>query len=69
MIISDLQEASDYRISATKEEIDMEMEVFALRLKECFERYDLSEIPQIMTNSDYHETELNKFNYGNLFFF
>ena len=69
MIISDLQEASDYHISATKEEIDMEMETFALRLKEYIEMYDLSEIPQIMTDSDYHKTELNKFNYGNLFYY
>ena len=43
MIISEQQEAIDYDINATKEEIDMEMEKFTRRLNDCIDRFGLSE--------------------------
>ena len=41
MIISELHEAVENNISATKEEIDSEMKIFVSRLKDCIEKYDL----------------------------
>ena len=69
MIISELQEALDYHIEATKEEIDIEMELFIRRLKDCLERYDLKAIPIIMRDFDYQKSELNIFNYSHLYYF
>ena len=69
MIISELQEAIDYHIDATKEEIDSEMVLFTKRLKACLEGYDLKDIPTIMRNSDYQKSELNIFNYSHLYYF
>lgn len=68
MIISELQEAIDLNISTTKEEIDEENVKFALRLKECVENYGLEEIPERMKCLDDVQSELTKFNYGNLFY-
>lgn len=69
MIISELQEAIDYHIEATKEEIDSEMVLFTKRLKACLEGYDLKDIPIIMGDSDYQKSELNIFNYSHLYYF
>lgn len=69
MIISELQEALDYHIEATKEEIDSEMVLFTKRLKACLEGYDLKDIPIIMRDSYYQKSELNIFNYGHLYYF
>lgn len=69
MIISELQEAEDYHVSATKEEIDIEMELFTKRLKACLDKNDLKDIPMIMRNLDYQKTELNVFNYSHLYYF
>jgi hypothetical protein len=69
MIISELQEAIDYHIEATKEEIDSEMALFTRRLKACLEGYDLKDIPIIMRNLDYQKSELNIFNYSHLYYF
>ena len=69
MIISELQEAIDYHIDATKEEIDSEMVLFTKRLKACLKGYDLKDIPIIMRNLDYQKSELNIFNYSHLYYF
>ena len=69
MIISELQEAEDYHVSATKEDIDVEMELFTKRLKACLDKNDLKDIPMIMRNLDYKKTELNVFNYSHLYYF
>ena len=69
MIISELQEAIEYNIAATKEEIDAEMEKFALRLKYCIENYALEEVPQRMLEMDDVKSELTRFNYGNLVYY
>ena len=69
MIISELQEVIDYGIAATKEELDMEMMKFALRLKDCIDVYDLKEIPSLMKELDDVQSELTKFNYDNLYYY
>ena len=69
MIISELQEAIDNNIPATKEEIDAEMEKFTLRLKYCIENYPLEEVPQRMLELDDTKSELTRFNYGYLVYY
>lgn len=69
MIISELQEAIDYNIPSTKEEIDAEMEKFTLRLKNCIENYPLEEAPQRMRELDDTKSALTTFNYNNLYYF
>ena len=69
MIISELHEAIEYNIPATKEEIDAVMEKFAFRLKYCIENYALEEVPQRMLELDDVKSELTKFNYRNLVYF
>ena len=69
MIISELQEAIDNNIPATKEEIDAEMEKFTLRLKYCIENYALEEVPQRMLELDDTKSALTRFNYGNLVYY
>lgn len=69
MIISEQQEAMDYNIDATAEEIDIEMKLFTRRLKACLDEYDLKDIPLIMRNLDYEKSELNVFNYSHLYYF
>ena len=69
MIISELQEAIDYGITATKEEIDVEMVKFTQRLKDCIERYELQEIPQRMSALDDVQSQLTTFNYSNLYYY
>lgn len=69
MIISELQEAIDLGISATKEEINKEMIKFTLRLKDCIERYDLKETPLRMKKLDDVQSELTMFNYSNLYYY
>lgn len=69
MIISELQEAVDYNIPATKEEIDAEMEKFARRLSECIERFGLAETSIRMRGLDDVKSELTIFNYYNLYYY
>ena len=69
MIISELQEAIDYHIPATKEEIDAEMEKFARRLNDCIERFGLAETPVRMRDLDDVKSELTLFNYNNLYYY
>ena len=69
MIISELQEAIDDDIHATKEEIDAEMEKFARRLHDCIERFGLAETPVRMRDLDDVKSELTLFNYKNLYYY
>lgn len=69
MIISELQEAIDYNIVVTKEEIDRVMNAFTRHLKDCIDRYDLKEIPLRMSELDTIRSELSTFNYSHLYYF
>ena len=69
MIISELQEAIDLGVPAIKNEIDKEMEKFTIRLKDCIERYGLEQTPLRMKELDDVQSELTKFNYGNLYYY
>lgn len=69
MIISELQEAIDMGVPATKDEIDIEMEKFTIRLKECVETYGLEQTPLRMKELYDDQSELTKFNYGNLYYY
>lgn len=69
MIVSELQEAVENKISATKEEIDVEIEKFARRLRECIEMVGLKETPMRMRSLDDVGSELTAFNYANLFYY
>lgn len=69
MIISELQEAIDYGIEATKEEIDREMEKFARRLRHCIDSFDLEEVPMRMKELDDVKSALTTFNYDRLYYY
>ena len=69
MIISEMQEAIDYHIDATQNEIEAEMEKFAIRLRDCTEKYGLEQIPSRMKGLDDVQSALTKFNYGNLYYY
>ena len=69
MIISELQEAIDLGVPATKDEIDKEMEKFTIRLKDCVETYGLEQTPLRMKELDDVQSALTKFNYGNLYYY
>ena len=69
MIISELQEAIDLGVPATKDEIDMEMEKFTIRLKECVESYGLEQTPLRMKELDDVQSPLTTFNNGNLYYY
>ena len=69
MIISELQEAVDLGVPATKDEIDREMEKFTIRLKGCMETYGLKQTPMRMKELDDVQSALTKFNYCNLYYY
>ena len=69
MIISEVQEAADYNIPATEEEIYAEREKFALRLKFCIETYGLSATPERIKELDDTKSPLTLFNFGNLHYY
>ena len=69
MIISELQEAIDLGVPATKDGIDKEMEKFTIRLKDCMEKFGLEQTPLRMKELDDVQSELTKFNYGNLYYY
>ena len=68
MIISELQEAIDLGVPATKDEIDKEMKRFTIRLKDCIETYGLKRTPLRMKELDEVQSPLTTFNYGNLYY-
>ena len=69
MIISELQEAIDYDIHTTKEEIDAEMEKFTRRLNDCIDSFGLAETSIRMRGLDDVKSELTIFNYNNLYYY
>jgi hypothetical protein len=69
MIISELQEAIDLGVAATKEEIDKEMEKFTICLKDCIETYGLEQTPLRMKELVDVQSVLTKFNYSNLYYY
>ena len=69
MVISELQEAIDLEFHVTKDEIDIEMEKFTSRLKDCIETYGLEQTPLQMKEFDEVQTPLTTFNYGNLYYY
>ena len=69
MIISELHEAVENNIPATKEEIDYEMEKFVTRLRDCIEKYGLKETPDRMKELDDERSALTKFNYSRLYYY
>ena len=69
MIISELHEAEENNIPATKEEIDTEMEKFVVRLKFCIETYELHDVPARMLELDDIHSPLTEFNYNNLYYY
>ena len=69
MIISEVHEAVDNGINATKEEIDEEMVKFTQRLKDCIDQYGLKDTPMRMKELDDVKSELTIFNYSNLYYF
>lgn len=69
MIISEQQEAIDYDIHATKEEIDTEMEKFVRRLNDSIDGYGLAETSIRMRGLDDVKSELTIFNYNNLYYY
>ena len=68
MIVSELQEAVDLNIPTTNEEIDRENVKFALRLRYCIDEYSLEEVPARIQALNDMQSELTKFNYGNLYY-
>lgn len=69
MIISELQEAIDLGVPATKEEIDREMEKFTICLNNCMSTYGLKQTPLRMKDLDDVQSILTKFNYSNLYYY
>ena len=69
MIISELHEAVENNIPATKEKIDEEMEKFVARLKFCIETYELHDVSAKMLELDDVHSPLTEFNYKNLYYY
>lgn len=69
MIISELHEAEENNIPATKEEIDIEMEKFVDRLKFCVKTYGLHDVPVKMLELDDVHSPLTEFNYNHLYYY
>lgn len=69
MIISEMQEAIDWNIHTTQEEISVEMEKFASRLRDCIAQYGLQDTPLKMKELDDVKSELTTFNYSRLYYF
>ncbi len=69
MIISEIQEAVEWNIHTTQEEIGVEIEKFACRLRDSISRYGLQETPYKMREQDDVRSELTTFNYSRLFYY
>ena len=69
MIISEVHEAEENNIPATKEEIDAEMEKCVIRLRYWIEMGELQNVPARMLELDDSHSPLTEFNYKNLYFY
>lgn len=68
MIISELSEAEQYGIPTTEAELSRENVKFIARLRQLLDEGCLfHEIPDRMLALDDTQSELTKFNYGNIF--
>ena len=69
MIISEMEEAEQYGIPTTQEELDTELQIFVHHLgMHLNSDAPLHKIPEYMRNTLYHPCLLNEFNYRNLYF-
>ena len=69
MIISELAEAELYNITTTQEELDVENQKLACRLRQLFnEEVPLSDIPQRLSDLNDSDTPLTRFNYNNFYY-
>ena len=69
MIISELAEAELYNITTTQEELDVENQKLACRLRQLFdEEVSLSDIPQRLRDLNDSDTPLTRFNYNNFYY-
>lgn len=69
MFISEMQEAEEYGIQTSREELDRENDLFMLRLRRLLdEKVRLAEIPARMQLLDEAHTPLTEFNYHSLFY-
>ena len=69
MIISEPQEAVEYNIRTTVDEINKEMEKFAYRLSVCLNTYELCDIPDRLRDLDDVHSELTNFNYNHIYYY
>lgn len=69
MIISEMEEAYDYGVNTTHEELKEENEKFACRLKYCIQKYPLNEVPIRMLELDDKKSQLTTFNYQNIYWY
>lgn len=69
MIISEMEEAKQYAVSTSQEELDRELPLFVDRIN-AFLRSEmpLRDVPEAMLNSHFTPSELNLFNYSHLHF-
>ncbi len=69
MIISEMEEAQQYHVHTTQEELDRENEKLAARLRYLFDsKVPLSDIPELLPGLDDVKSELTTFNYRNFIY-
>lgn len=69
MIISEMKEAEEYKISTSEEELEREIPLFVGRLRKLLDDgMPLWEIPDAMMDSGFERSELNEFNYSRLYY-
>lgn len=69
MIISEMEEADQYGVKTTKEELDRELQTFVDRLGAYISSgTPLHKIPECMRTAPYRPCPLNDFNYQNLYY-
>ena len=68
MIVSEMNEAQEYGIACSQEELDRENANLAERLKALFDHdVPFQEIPSRLAGMDTARTQLTRFNYNNLY--
>lgn len=69
MIISEMQEALEYQIETTEEEIERENSKFVMRLRSLLDqKVPLSDVPRRMLELDDVHSPLTEFNYHNIYY-
>lgn len=68
MIVSEMKEAQEYRISCSQEDLDRENANLAERLRALFDHnMPFQEIPSRLVEMDTARTKLTRFNYNNFY--